>query len=119
MLSSLQFRLEQGPRSGRSDLMSLPDHLTGTLADNHAGRHGVAGSDARHDGSVSDTKVLDSVDFEATVHYRHWVSAHLGSTGLMPIGDAGIPDEVFESGAFEIARHHLALHETSENAAVP
>src|SRR5260370_41002516 len=89
-------------------------HLSGMFSDDNARGHGVPGRHARDDRSVSATKVLDSVDLEATVHYRHCVSAHFGSTGLMPICDAGVPDEVFESGAFEIARHHLAFHEASE-----
>src|SRR6266849_8142875 len=97
-----------------SQFMLRLQHLSGTFADDDARGHSVPGSDARHNRSVGDTKVLDSVDFEATVHYRHCVSAHWGSTGLMPICDAGVPDEVFESGAFEIAWHHLALHERSE-----
>lgn len=38
-----------------------------TFPDYHAGGHGVAGGDARHDGAVGDPQVVDSVDVEVTV----------------------------------------------------
>jgi hypothetical protein len=36
-------------------------YLAGALADNDAGSHGVACRYARHDGSIGDTQVFDSI----------------------------------------------------------
>jgi hypothetical protein len=41
--------------------MRSPDDLCGTLADDDAGRHGVAGGHARHDRPIGDTQVFDSI----------------------------------------------------------
>jgi hypothetical protein len=46
-------------------------NLSGTLANNNAWRHRVAGCDARHNGTVSDTQVVDPIDLERAVHHRH------------------------------------------------
>jgi hypothetical protein len=58
--------------------------LCGPLSDDHAGRHGVAGCHARHDGSIRDAKVVDAVDFEVAIHHRHGVLPHFGAGCLMP-----------------------------------
>jgi hypothetical protein len=74
-----------GPVEKGSDAMSGFQNLSGTLANDDAWRHRVAGCDARHNGSVSDTKIVDPMDLERAVHHRHRVVSHLGSTCLMPI----------------------------------
>jgi hypothetical protein len=94
--------------------MSGFQNLSGTLANDDAWRHRVAGCDARHNGSVSDTKIVDPMDLERAVHHRHLVVSHLGSTCLMPIAACGVTDEVLECSAFEIAGHHLALDEGAQ-----
>jgi hypothetical protein len=86
-----------------------PQHLCGTLADDDAGSHGVAGRYARHNRPIRDAKVVDSVDFEIAVNHGHWISAHLGSAGLVPVTQGTIADEVFELLTFQVARHHFAL----------
>src|SRR5216683_7075653 len=104
------------PRGGHSvekgsHAMSGFQNLSGTLANYDARRHRVAGCDARHNGTVSDTKIVNPVDLEGAVHHRHRVMPHLGSTCLVPITAGRITDEVLECSAFEIAWHHLPLDE--------
>src|ERR1700756_1571622 len=101
-------------RAKSSNVVGSPQHLSSTLANDHTGSHCVAGCHARHDRAVSNTKVVDSIDFEMTIYDRHGVSAHLGGTGLMPIGHGGIPDEVVEVGALQITRHDFAFGEWLE-----
>jgi hypothetical protein len=36
------------------------EHLASALADDNAGRHGIAGNDARHDRSVRDPQLIDA-----------------------------------------------------------
>jgi hypothetical protein len=43
-------------------LMVDPQDLSGTLANDHTGSHGIAGGHARHDGSIGNTPVFDSID---------------------------------------------------------
>ena len=59
-------------------------HLCGALAYNNAGRHGVACCDAGHNGTVSDTQVLDPIDLKFAVYNRHGIASHLGTAGLVP-----------------------------------
>src|SRR5260221_14255247 len=93
-------------------------YLSGALADNDAGSHGVARCYARHDGSISNAQVFDSIDLEVGVYYRDGITSHLGGTRLMPIGHYRIPDEVFEFSAFQVTRHHLALGERTKCSGV-
>src|SRR6266404_924818 len=88
--------------------------LSGALANDDARRHRVAGCDARHDRTVSDTKIIDAMDLERAVHHRHRIVSHLGSTCLMPIAACCVTDEVLECSAFEIAWHHLPLNERAQ-----
>src|SRR5262249_2843436 len=97
-----------------SKLVCSPEHLSSTLANDHAGSHRVASCHAWHDRAVSNAKIVDSIDFEMTIYDRHGVSAHLGGTGLMPIGHGGISDEVVEVGALQITRHDFAFDEWLE-----
>jgi hypothetical protein len=55
------------------------------LANNDAGRHGVAGRYARHDRSIVNTQVLDSIDLELAVYHRHGITSHLGGARLMSL----------------------------------
>ena len=94
--------------------MSGFQNLPGTLANYNARRHRVAGCDAWHDGTVSDTKIIDPMDLERAVHHRHRIVSHLGSTRLMPVAACCVSDEVLECSAFEIAWHHLPLDEAAQ-----
>ena len=47
-----------------SQAVLRPQHFSGAFTDDHAGRHGVSSCHARHDGPVSNTKVIDSIDLE-------------------------------------------------------
>jgi hypothetical protein len=78
--------------------MSDLQNLSGTLANDDARRHGVAGCDARHNGAVSDAKIIDPVDLEGAVDHRHRVVSHLGRTCLVPIAACCVADEVLECG---------------------
>ena len=94
--------------------MSGFQNLSGTLANYDARRHRVSGCDAWHDGTVSDTKIIDPMNLERSIYDRHRVVSHLGSTCLMPIGACCVTDEVLERRAFEIAWHHLPLDEGAQ-----
>ena len=56
-----------GPVEKGSDAMSGFQNLSGTLANDDAWRHRVAGCDARHNGTVSDTKIIGPMDLERAV----------------------------------------------------
>jgi hypothetical protein len=43
-------------------------YFSGAFADNEAGSHDVAGRHARDDGSIGNTQVFESIDFELGVH---------------------------------------------------
>jgi hypothetical protein len=72
-----------------------PYDLSGAIADDDTGCHGVIGRYTRHDGSVSDTKVVDSVDPEMTVYDRHGIAPHLedrvSAGGIAFLGFRAIP----------------------------
>src|SRR5260221_8870075 len=89
-------------------------YFSGALADNDTGSHRVACGHARHDGSIGNTQVFDSIDLEVAINHRHGITSHLGGTRLMPEGNDRIPDEVFEFSPFHFTRHHLALDEWAQ-----
>jgi hypothetical protein len=91
--------------------MLSPQDLRGTLANDAAGRYGVAGCHSWHNRGVGNTQVFDSVDLKITVYHRHWVTSHLGGTALMPPAKGSIPDEVLQRRPFQIAGHHLSHNE--------
>src|SRR5260221_13451393 len=95
--------------------MISSQYFSGALADNDAGSHGVAGGHARHDGSIGNTQVFDSIDFEVGVYDGHGITAQLGGTRLMAVGYECIPDEVVQFGPVHDNLDHLALHESAEN----
>src|SRR5258708_15080865 len=95
--------------------MISSQYFSGALADNDAGSHGVAGCYPRHDGSIGNTQVFDSVDFEIGINHRHGITSHPGGTRLMPEGNDRIPDEVFEFSPFQVTRHHLTLYERAKH----
>src|SRR4029077_16313871 len=103
-----------GPVEKGSDAMSCFENLSGTLANYDTWRHRVAGCDAQHNGTVSDTKIIGPMDLERAVHHRHCIVSHLGSTRLMPIAACSVTDEVLERSAVEIAWHHLPLDEGAQ-----
>src|SRR6266850_6520964 len=121
LLSPIPFLLRAGGLAGEyhcdcrtSSAVGDLQHFCGALANDDARRHRVAGCGARHDGTVSDPKIIDPMDLERAVHYRHRVVSHLGRTCLMPIAACHVADEVLECGAFEIAWHHLSLDERAQ-----
>jgi hypothetical protein len=89
-------------------------HFRGTLANDDARRHRVAGCDARHDGTVRDAKMIDPMDLQGTIYHRHRVVSHLGGACLMPIAACCVTDEVLTCSALETARHHLPLNELAQ-----
>src|ERR1700722_8319995 len=46
----------------------VPQGFRGTLADDDAGSHGIAGGHARHDRAVCNAKVFDPIDLKLTVY---------------------------------------------------
>src|SRR5258708_28303806 len=79
---------------GCSQLVSVPQGFSGTLADDDAGSHGVAGRHARHDRAIGDAKVFDSIDLELGVYHRHRIAPHFRGTRLMEVSSGGIANEV-------------------------
>jgi hypothetical protein len=94
--------------------MFQPQDLCGTLANDDAGSHRVAGCHAWHDGPIRDTKVCDTIDFEFAINHRHGVLAHLGGAGLVPVARGSIADKVLQFGTFQVAWYHLALSKRSK-----
>jgi len=91
--------------------MGNPHDLCGTLANDDAWSHGVAGCHAWHDRPIRNTQIFDSIDFKIAINHGHGVSSHLGGTRLMPVGHGCIANEVFKLGTFQVSWHHLALDE--------
>src|SRR6266851_922227 len=56
------------PACTQSNLVRNSQQLPSTFADDDTGRHRVAGRHTRHDGTVSDTKIVDSIDLEMVVY---------------------------------------------------
>jgi hypothetical protein len=67
-----------------------------SLADDHAGRHGVAGGDPWKNGRVSDAQAIDAVHPQLAIDDGKRVSPHLGRAALMPITDSPVAHEVFQ-----------------------
>ncbi len=93
-------------------------YLAGTLADDDAGSHCVAGCHARHDGTIRDAKIVYSIDLEVTVHDGHGIASHLSGARLMGESRGGISNEVLKIGAFKIARHDFAFHVTPKRCRI-
>src|ERR1700738_3871821 len=89
------------PPSPTSECVFGLEDLRGAFADDDAGGHGVSGGDAGHDRPVGDAKVFYPIDFQRAANHGHGVLAHLGGTGLVPVGQGGIPHEALELGTFE------------------
>src|SRR5262249_15254105 len=84
------------PRDGYCPyLVLIPYDLCRTLTDDHTGSHGIAGCHAWHDRSVGNAQVLDAVNFEITIHHRHFVTPHFGGGCLMPKAKRCVADVVF------------------------
>src|SRR5258708_16541334 len=62
-------------------------YFSGAFADNDAGSHCVTCGHARHNRSVGNAQVFDSIYLEIAAYYRHRITSHLGSTCLMPVGN--------------------------------
>src|SRR6476661_5636711 len=73
----------------------LPEDFRGTLADDDAGSHGIAGGHARHDRAVCNAKVFDPVDLKLTVYDRHRIAPRFRGTRLMVVSGGRIANEVF------------------------
>jgi hypothetical protein len=101
-----------------SNAMGDLQHLCGALAYNNAWRHGVAGCDPRHNGTVSDTQVVDPIDIKFAVYDRHGIAAHLGSAGLVPVCDNAISNKGFQRFSLHPPWYHLALYEWPQRSGV-
>jgi hypothetical protein len=73
----------------------VPQGFGGTLADDDAGSHGVAGGHAWHDRAVCNAKVFDPIDLKLTVYDRHLIAPHFRGTRLMVVSGGRIANEVF------------------------
>src|SRR5215475_3790889 len=82
-------------------------HFPGALPDYDAGRHRVAGYYTRHDRSVGNTKLLDAIHLEVSIHDTHGIAPHFGCTGLMRIGGSHLANEVLQIDALQITGHYL------------
>jgi hypothetical protein len=87
---------------GEAERLSVFSWKRRTFTNHHARGHCVASRQARHDGAVSNTKVVDSIDFELTIYDRHGISSHLGSARLVVISCGCITDEVIELRTFQL-----------------
>src|SRR5260221_10709034 len=87
----------------------VPQGFRGTLADDDAGSHGVAGRHARHDRAIRDAKVFDSIDLKLGVYDRHRIAAHLGSASLMVVSSGRIANEILYSGSTQVTSHDFPL----------
>src|SRR6266436_7336743 len=118
MMFSFRFQRGEDGKMRSLKLMLSPQNLCGAFADNDAGSHGVAGRHARHDRSIGNTQVFDSIDLEVGVYDQHGVTPHFGGTRLMPVGTSCIANECFKCRPFQIGRHHLALGERAKRSRV-
>src|SRR5215469_5395264 len=84
------------------------------FANNDAGSHGAASCQAWHDRAIRNTKVVDSIDPEIAINYRHSVTAHLGGAGIMPIGYDAIADKIRKFCVLQISWHHLPFGERTK-----
>src|SRR6516165_3135353 len=73
-------------------------YLCGALADDDAGRHRVAGRHPRQNGSIRNTKAIDTVDLQLSIDHRHRITAHFRSAGLMPVRNEPISKDCSSSG---------------------
>src|SRR5215510_2002121 len=101
-----------------SKLVCSTQHLSSTLANDHAGGHRVADCHAWHDRAVSNAKSLDSIDFERAIHHTHGVPPHFGRGCLMPKAKRCVADVVFQFWAIQVARHDLSLNKRTKSAGV-
>jgi hypothetical protein len=51
---------------------------------------------ARHDGSIGNAQVFDSIDLEITVYHRYGITPHFGRVRLMSLGTGCVANEVFK-----------------------
>jgi hypothetical protein len=96
----------------------LSEDFCGTLADDDAGRHGIAGGHARHNRAVCNAKVFDPIDFKLTVYDRHRIAPHFRGTRLMVVSGRRIANEVFYWSSPKIARHDFAFCEWSKRGRI-
>src|SRR6516162_847994 len=81
-------------------------YLCGALADDDAGRHRVAGRHPRQNGSIRNTKAIDTVDLQLSIDHRHRITAHFRSAGLMPVRNEPISKELLQLWhAYRTGRH--------------
>src|SRR5258708_172433 len=82
--------------------MSDSYDLRSALADDDARSHSIAGSHSRHDRPISNAKIVNSIDLEVVVYYRHRIVAHLGGARLVVVGSGRVADEIVKCGAFQV-----------------
>jgi hypothetical protein len=51
---------------------------------------------ARHNGSIGNTPVFDSLDLEITNYHRYGITHHFGRVGLMSLGTGCVANDVFQ-----------------------
>ena len=103
---------------GCLQLVCCQQNLRRALADDDARRHRVTSRHTRHDGTISDPKILYAMDFELVINNRHWTPSHSCGTGLVPDRRDSVPDEVLEFRAFEWSWHDLSLAKRPERRRV-
>src|SRR4030081_820942 len=94
-------------------------YLCAALADDDAGRHGIAGGDVRHDRAVRNAQSVDAVDAKIPVHYRQVAPAHLARAGMMPERQGGVAYERFQFDIADRPRTGLSLGQGAEATALP
>src|SRR5260221_13047133 len=102
-----RFLVASGPQGSTLQLIGGPYGLCSAFANDHARSHRIARCDARHDRSVGDTQVFDSINLELGVHDRQGVTSHLSGTGLMPPADRSIAKIVFQCRPLYISSNTL------------
>src|SRR5262249_44025895 len=99
-------------------LMLVPYALCCTLTDDNTWCHRVTGCYTWHDRCISNAKVVDPVDLEVAINYRHRVPSHLGARCLMPKAERSIADVLFQSCLFQFAGQGLPLKEWTQRVEI-
>src|SRR5260370_29812593 len=98
--------------------VSSLQHFSCAFPNDNAGGHSVAGRYPRHNGTVCNTQVIDSIYLKLAVYDRHGVPSHLCGTRLMPTCDNRISNKVFQRFSLHLPWYHLASYERPQCSGV-
>jgi hypothetical protein len=93
----------------RSDGSVLSDDLRRALANDHTGRHGIAGVTFGMIEPSANAQTVDAIDAKIPIYYRYVVPAQFGRAGIMPERHGGVTDERFQLDIADRLRTGLTL----------